>query len=72
MKKKIEDLLNLGLDLEQFYCVTVFYGIQLQGYASNSLMNDLGKKGYQFDFDKENNWFISKKENVKIILNLNN
>jgi hypothetical protein len=70
MKKKIEDLLNLDLDLEQFYCVTIFYGIQLQGYASNSLMNDLGKLGYEFDFDKENKWFISKKENVIITLTL--
>jgi len=72
MKQKIEDLLNLGLDLEQFYCITLFYGIQLQGYASNSLMNDLGKLGYEFDFDKENNWFQSIKENVKITLILNN
>ena len=72
MENQIEKLLNLGLDLNKFYCVTLFYGIQLQGYASNSLMNDLGKLGYQFDFDKENNWFQSIKENVKITLTLNN
>jgi hypothetical protein len=72
MKKKIEDLLNLDLDLEQFYCVTIFYGIQLQGYATASLMEYLTKLGYEFDFDKENKWFISKKENVIITLTLNN
>jgi hypothetical protein len=72
MKKQIEELSNLGLDLDKFYCVTLFYGIQLQGYASNSLMNDLGKLGYEFDYDKENNWFQSIKENVKITLTLNN
>jgi hypothetical protein len=72
MENQIEKLLNLGLDLNKFYCITLFYGIQLQGYASNSLMNDLGKLGYQFDFDKENKWFQSIKENVKITLTLNN
>jgi hypothetical protein len=72
MKQKIEDLLNLGLDLDKFYCVTLFYGIQLQGYVSGSLMNDLNKLGYEFDYDKENNWFQSRKENVKITLTLNN
>ena len=72
MKKQIEDLLNLGLDLEQFYCVTLFYEIRLQGYATASLMEYLTKLGYEFDFDKENKWFISKKENVIITLTLNN
>ena len=33
MKKQIEDLLNLGLDLDKFYCVTLFYEIKLQGYT---------------------------------------
>jgi hypothetical protein len=72
MKQKIEDLLNLGLDLEQFYCVTLFYGIQLQGYATNSLMEHLNQLGYELNFNKKNNWFECNKNNVNITLILNN
>jgi hypothetical protein len=55
MKKQIEDLLNLGLDLDKFYCVTLFYEIKLQGYATASLMEHLNQLGYELNFNKKNN-----------------
>lgn len=72
MKEQIEELLNLGLDLDKFYCVTLFYDIKLQGYATASTMDYLSKLGYEFNFDNQNNWFECRKNNVVITLTLNN
>jgi hypothetical protein len=34
-------------------------------------MNDLNVLGYEFDYIKENNWFLCRKGNVRIVLTLN-
>jgi hypothetical protein len=71
MKKQIEELLNLGLDLDKFYCVTLFYEIKLQGYATASLIEHLSELGYELNFNKQKNWFECNKNNVNITLTLN-
>ena len=73
MDNQIEKLLNLGIDLNRFYCITILsYEIQLQGHVSASLMNDLKILGYEFDYFKEDNWFQCRKDKVKIVLTFKN
>jgi hypothetical protein len=72
MDNQIQNLLNLGIDLNKFYCIQVqSCDIILQGWVTSSLMNDLNVLGYEFDYDKENNWFLCRKGNVRIVLTLN-
>jgi len=73
MDNQIEKLLNLNIDLNRFFCITILsYEVQLQGYFSASLMNDLNILGYDFDYIKEGNWFQCRKDKVKIVLNFKN
>jgi hypothetical protein len=56
MDNQIQNLLNLGINLNKFYCIQVqSCDIVLQGWVTSSLMNDLNVLGYEFDYDKENN-----------------
>ena len=69
MENQIENLLNLGLDLEKFYCISLLPNeIQLQGHATGSLIHNIHKLGYELDYDKESNWLQYRKNNLKITL----
>jgi hypothetical protein len=78
MDNQIQNLLNLGINLNKFYCIQVqscdivSYEVQLQGHVSASLMNDLKILGYEFDYFKEDNWFQCRKDKVKIVLTFKN
>jgi hypothetical protein len=72
MDNQIQNLLNLGINLNKFYSIEVrSCDIILQGWVTSSLMNDLNVLGYEFDYIKENNWFHCRKGNVRIVLTLN-
>jgi hypothetical protein len=69
MENQIENLLNLGLDLNKFYCISLSsYEIQLQGHATGSLISDAIKLGYELNYDKQNNWLEYRADNLKITL----
>ena len=69
MQNQIENLSNLGLDLNKFYNVTLLsYEIQLQGHATGSLIRDTHKLGYELNYDKDNNWLEYRADNLKITL----
>jgi hypothetical protein len=72
MDNQIQNLLNLGINLNKFYSIEVqSCDIILQGWVTSTLMNDLNVLGYEFDYIKENYWFLCRKGNVRIILTLN-
>lgn len=71
MQNQIENLSNLGLDLDlnKFYNITLTsYEIQLLGHATGSLISDINKLGYELNYDKDNNWLEYRADNLKITL----
>lgn len=71
MKDKIKDILNLGIDIDQFYCISIVVDqIQLQGTFTASLLRELSNLGYEFNFDRKNEWFLCKQEDIRITLTL--
>lgn len=73
MKQKIIDLLELSFDIEQFYCINLWRNqIKLQGHLTLSLLKELTNLGYVFNYDAQNNWLQSTKDDIQITLTIQN
>jgi len=73
MKKQIEKLAALNLDLELFYTISLWdYEIRLQGFATKSTLSALKSNGFDFIYDAEYEFFTAKNDEINIILTFKN
>ncbi len=72
MTQALEKLNGLDLNLDNFFCVTLWHvdDISLHGYFSKELYKYLEVKGFDLDFDKLNKWFRAEKDGVRIVLSM--
>ena len=66
-KQKVEKLLSIGIDLDNFYAIRIYDAqIQLQGEARKCTIFECEKQGYEFQY--QNHFLEAKKDGVEITL----
>ncbi len=72
MTQALEKLNGLNLNLNDFFCITLWHAndISLHAKYSSELFNELESKGFDLDFDKLSKWFRAEKDGVKIVLSM--
>jgi len=62
MKKKLEFLNNSEINLEDFYCVTIYkFQIRLQAKNSSAIFKTYKNMGFEFEVDFSNGYFTGVK-----------
>jgi len=72
MTQALEKLNGLDLNLNDFFCITLWHvnDISLHAKFSNELFNELESKGFSLEFDKSSKWFRAEKDGVRIVLSM--
>jgi len=66
-KQKVEKLLSIGIDLDNFYAMRIYDSkIQLQGEARKCTILECEKAGYEFAY--QNHYLEAQKDGIEITL----
>jgi len=72
MTKAAEKLNGLELNLDDFFCISLWgeNEISLHAKFSNELFDNLDSKGFDLEFDKSTKFFRAENDGVRIVLGM--
>jgi hypothetical protein len=71
MKEKLQSILDLNIDLDQFYCVDVTKTeIRFQGRANLQTMSIVKGMGIELAYDNKYGWLESSKDGINVVLTM--